>query len=219
MNPLPLYAHDRSSGRVVVYRDSDLEHLWSKLQCVQADVERTNATLNDICALLVQHVWAQVGDAACSESVTPVYLLRGGLFFLHAFRRISAHGTFGLVLPHRSEVGAPPKVIYADLPIGTDASVFLLMDLIVNTGATVTESLRTVHNLLKQSGSQAEEMHIIAPFVTAKAIDRIVRDFPATTIHTFWDNMTIGKDGRLVGLRFDGGDYACGGGRRVSFAD
>jgi 8-oxo-dGTP pyrophosphatase MutT (NUDIX family) len=31
--------------------------------------------------------------------------------------------------------------------------------------------------------------------------------------------MVIGKDGRLLGLNFDGGDYACGDGLRVHFPD
>ncbi|MBL7127241.1 MAG: NUDIX domain-containing protein [Dehalococcoidales bacterium] len=55
--------------------------------------------------------------------------------------------------------------------------------------------------------------------MTAKAIGRILGEFPGVVLHTFWDNMVIGNDGRLVGQSFDAGDYACGGGVRVHFSD
>lgn len=219
MSPVKYLIPESASNRVVVYRDEVLKHLWSKLQHAQPNVEQTSSVLNEICNLLLHHVRAQLGGATFLPTVTPIYVLRGGLFFLSAFQRTGMHTAYGLIVPHRSTLASRPVVIYADLPVGRADGVYLVMDLIVNTGATILESLRTILSALYRMNSKGEGMHVVSPFITAKAIDRIVGEFPGVVLHTFWNNMVIGKDGRLVGLGFDGGDYACGGGLRVRFPD
>lgn len=217
MSPVEYHMPESVPKGVIVYQDGALEHLWSKLQHAQPNVEQTNSVLNEICDLLLQHVRAHLGSATFLHATTPIYVLRGGLFFLSAFQRAGMHTVYGLIVPYRSTLASRPMVIYADLPVGRSDGVYLLMDLIVNTGATIIESLQTVCSALGRTGSKGEGIHVMSPFMTAKAINRILGEFPCAVLHTFWNNMVIGEDGRLLGLNFDGGDYACGGGQRVHF--
>lgn len=219
MSLVKYHIFENASNRVVVYQNDALKNLWSKLQHAQPNVERTSRTLNDICDLLLQHVRAQLGGTTFSQAVTPVYIFRGGLFLLSAFQRTGIYTPYGLVVPYRSTPVSRPVMIYADLPVSDTNGVYLVMDLIINTGATILESLRTILYVLNQMDSKGEGMHVISPFMTVKAIDRILREFPGVVLHTFWNNMVVGKDGRLVGLGFDGGDCACGNGLRVRFPD
>ena len=219
MNPVKSQMPESQSPKVVVYPDEAMKRLWSKLQHAQPNVERTSTVLNEICDLLLQHVWAHLGNTTVLPNITPIYLLRGGLFFLSAFQRTGIHTAYGVIVPHRLTSVSWPMVIYADLPAGRANSVYLLMDLIVNTGATILESLRTILSMLDRIGSEGEGIQVVSPFMTPKAINRILGEFPGVVLHAFWNNMVIGEDGRLVGLNFDSGDYACGGGSRLRYPD
>lgn len=217
MNPVQDHLPNGTGEGVVVYRDSALENLWFKLQSVQSNVEYTANTLGEICDLLIKHVHAQLGETVFSHTAIPIYVLRGGLFFRSAFQRIKPYTPFGFVVPHMSPLDSRPTVIYGDLPVLATDGTYLLMDLIVNTGATIIASLRAVSSALNRATSKGRLMHIVTPFITAKATGAILGEFPSVSIHTFWNTMVIGQDGRLVGLRFDAGDYACGGGTRIRF--
>lgn len=216
MNPVQDYPLNGTREGVVVYRNSALENLWTNLQSDQSNVEYTTGALSEICDLLLKHVRIKLGEIFFSTA-TPIYILRGGLFFLSAFQRIKPHTAFGLVVAHRSSFDSQPVVIYGDLPVDIMDGRYLLMDLIVNTGATMIASLRAVCRALNQATNKGQFMHVVSPFITAKAIDAILGEFPSIFIHTFWNTMIIGQDGKLVDLRFDGGDYACGGGSRIRF--
>ena len=174
MSPVEYHVPESAPNGVVVYRDGALRHLWSKLERVQPNVEQTKSVLNEICDLLLQHVRVHLGSTTFLHAATPIYTLRGGLFFLSAFQRAGIHTVYGLIVPHRSTFASRPVVIYADLPAGRSDGVYLLMDLIVNTGATVIESLRAVCSALGQKDSKGEGIHAVSPFMTAKAIDRIL---------------------------------------------
>lgn len=219
MSAVEYHMPDSIPNGVIAYQDGALEHLWSKLQHAQPNVEQTNSVLNEICDLLLQHVRVHMGSTTFLHAATPIYILRGGLFFLSAFQRAGMHTVYGFIVPYRSTFASRPVVIYADLPIGRSNGVYLLMDLIVNTGATIMESLRSICSAIGRMDSKGEGIHVVSPFMTTKAINRILGEFPCVVLHTFWNNMVIGKDGRLLGLNFDGGDYACGGGLRVHFPD
>lgn len=217
MNSEENHFPEKASNRIIVYQDVELKHLFSKLQHVQPNVEQTNKVLNKICDLLLQHFQAQMDGESFFPTIRPIFILRGGLFLLSAFQRTGMQTPYGLIIPLRSMPGTHPKIIYADLPICFTDGTYLIMDLIVNTGATILESLRIISKALNRIEYNGYSIHVISPFMTAKAINKIHEEFPNVVFHTFWNNMDIGKDNRLVGLGFDGGDYACGGGPRIHF--
>jgi 8-oxo-dGTP diphosphatase len=122
---------------------------------------------------------------------------------------------FGLIIPYRPPGDLKPTFVFADLPIMSQEGLYLFFDLIINTGETVLESLRATVRLTGQDAKSVSNLHVVSPFATEAALKIIQNQFPNVTIHTLWNKLERGRNGWLIGLNFDAGDFACGGGARI----
>lgn len=203
------------SRAVHVHKDPRAERIWQLLQNEQDNVQRTVRLLDRICTILLERILDQMGSSTSSRNIVPVYILRGGLIMLHAYQRIRPYSRCGLIVPYRPTPKAATNIVYGDIPLVEPEEDYLLLDLIVNTGATVCACLRSMTRTIRRARGFLAPITMASPFLTELATAKILRQFPDVQIHTIWGRMTIGMDGRLVGLRFDGGDYACGDAFRV----
>lgn len=201
---------------VFVYTDPSLESWWSHLQKAQPKVGPTSSVLGKICYQLLKRTYATIEKSVLKKNVFPIYIFRGGLFFLRPDRRINPKSSCGFVIPHRIDQKVSPTIIYVDIPTNTTSqNQYLILDLIVNSGDTAIETLQIMNNLNNREGTAPIKLHLAAAFMTTDAIENILEHFPDVIIHTYWSNMQRDPNGRLTGLGFDGGDYACGGSKRI----
>lgn len=145
--------------------------------------------------------------------VAPIYMMRGAIVMRQPCRRVFTHNPSGLIVLYRSHYNheTKPKAIYGNIPELKKGGIYLLLDLIINSGNSIIESLKIMKEYVPNI-STSNRINIVTVYSTQLGIRAILSQFPEVEIHTFWSEMEIGEDKRLVGVNFDAGDYAFGGG-------
>ena len=87
----------------------------------------------------------------------------------------------------------------------------MCLDLIVNSGATMTAVVQTLKKNVRRAVAREVPVMVVSPFATTIGIKSILRNSRDVGVHTLWHQMKIGANKRLVGIKFDAGDYALGG--------
>lgn len=196
-----------------VYPDEQAEQLKTEMDIHQHDVQRTVDYLEDISFLLLKHVKAQLDSVAHQIDVAPIYVMRGGIIMRQPCRRIFTNNPSGLIVLYRSHYDheTKPKAIYGNIPEFNKGGIYLLLDLIINSGSSMIESLKIMKQYVPDISS-CNRINIVTVYSTQLGIRAILSQFPEVEIHTLWSEMEIGKDKRLIGVNFDAGDYAFGSG-------
>ncbi len=206
-------AEDLAVGTgVILLQDQEVDVLWSRISGQQKDVETTTLGLKAIAIKFFERVKNR--KEVEMHTLVPVYVLRGGLLLRDGFDEVFSVRPAGVVLMDRDSALDPPKVRYGNVPRPFVGSVYILIDLIMATGATIVAAMSSLSAKIPQVDSREVKVVIACPFMTRRAIGAVNSRFPGTLMYAFWPNMTVDPEGRIVELEFDAGDYALGGSRQ-----
>lgn len=203
---------EQASRGVIVHGHKGLKRLWAHLQDAQPDPYRTRHVLDTICDQLYKQVQAWLNGRDLREQAT-VMVMRGGLLFARSYWDTDPSSPLGIVVPHRRASDVKPGILYVDVP--QIEGTYLVCDLIVNSGATVSAVIEAMVQIAPSI--PARSIHVLSPFLTLFASRTLLANYPGIQLHSFWNAMEIGPDKRLAGLRFDGGDCVFGDGMRSRF--
>lgn len=202
-----------AAGRnVVVLYDKEAEILRLRLDEQQGDVENVVSNIEAIAIRFFERVRDCSGLNV--DDLVPVYILRGGLLLRDGFDELFPSRPAGALLMDRRLALGSPEVKYANVPCPLSSSVYILVDLIMATGATVLAAMSSLYSNVPGFHPRMNRTVIACPFTTQRAISAVGSEFPDAPIYTLWPDMTVDPSGRIVELEFDAGDYAFGGGGR-----
>jgi len=138
------------------------------------------------------------------EPVVLVAVLRAGLGFVPGLSRLLPEAPVGFVGLYRDEVTLHPVKYYVNLPKSVKQSRVLLLDPMLATGGSASESIR----ILKEEG--ARKICLVSLLATRAGIKRIRGDHPDTTIVTASIDPVLNKIGYIVPGLGDAGDRLFG---------
>jgi uracil phosphoribosyltransferase len=159
--------------------------------------------MTELIKLLLNRVRSAVG-----ENLIPVFVMRGGMMMWTPYHEIFPPGPAGLVVPFRDHYShdQQPHIAYGNVP-RSESSAYLILDPIVNSGNTAVAVIRAMQKI----ANPRCRIILAAVYCTQAGVDAIHSQDANVEIYALWDNMTVGPDMRLVGVRFDAGDCAFGG--------
>jgi uracil phosphoribosyltransferase len=202
-NELPIHIHP----------SEEAERARAEMDENQADVGRTIQYLEKIASFLLEGVKGKISKGYGQSSIVPIYILRGGLTMRQPYIEIFDHSPSGLVVPYRASYTheSKPSPGYGNFPKIEKNGVYLLLDLIINSGNTIIEVLKMMESVLPGC-LENNHIGIVSVYSTELGNARILDEFPNIEIHTIWGSVPLDENQRLVGVNFDAGDYAFGGG-------
>ncbi len=198
------------AGEPRVYKDAEAERLKAEMLLEQENVSKTVDRLEAISGILLFHVRTSPSNRTAGELV-PIFILRSGLSLLRPYKAVFPSSPLGILMPSRSERTANPEICYGDIPRKPSHGRYLLLDLIIDSGATVRVALQALKDRAGEGFDSANAPLVVAPFSSESGNRAILSAFPEVEIHTLWGNM-VSRNNKLVDLKFDAGDYALGGG-------
>jgi uracil phosphoribosyltransferase len=152
----------------------------------------------------VQTPLKTVSVKRAGESVVLVAVLRAGLGFVPGLSRLLPEAPVGFVGLYRDEETLHPVKYYVNLPKGVKKSRVLLLDPMLATGGSASESIR----ILKEEG--ARKICLVSLLATRPGIKRIQKDHPDVTIVTGAIDPVLNKIGYIVPGLGDAGDRLFG---------
>lgn len=138
------------------------------------------------------------------ERVVLVAVLRAGLGFVPGLSRLLPEAPVGFVGLYRDEKTLNPVRYYLNLPKGLARSRVLLLDPMLATGGSASESIR----ILKGEG--ARKICLVSLLAAKPGIRRIQKDHPGTKIVTAAIDPILNKNGYIVPGLGDAGDRLFG---------
>jgi Uracil phosphoribosyltransferase len=193
-----------AARRVQTCRQPVADTVLLQMQSQVNDVGAVAAGIDRLALPVFDAIRRAVGD------FIPVVVLRGGLLMLDACRTTIGCRPWGFVLPSAHGRGGRFTMQRIDVPIAAPGTPHVLVDPIVNTGATVLATLA----VLERTGAVARSpslLKLACVFLTDRAEQKIRAQHPGLEIFTVWDRMTVEPNGWVTGVGFDAGDYAMGG--------
>lgn len=138
------------------------------------------------------------------QPVTLVAVLRAGLGFVPGLSRLLPEAPVGFVGLYRDEETLHPVKYYVNLPKKLAESRVLLLDPMLATGGSASESIR----ILKEQG--AKNVRLVSLLSTRPGIRRIFKDHPGTTVVTAAVDPVLNKIGYIEPGLGDAGDRLFG---------
>ncbi|MFH2204103.1 MAG: uracil phosphoribosyltransferase [Elusimicrobiota bacterium] len=138
------------------------------------------------------------------EPVVLIAVLRAGLGFVPGLSRLLPEAPVGFVGLYRDEETLNPVRYYLNLPKKLRRSRVLLLDPMLATGGSASESIR----LIKEQG--AKKVCLVTLLSTKPGIRRIQRDHPDTSLVTAAVDPVLNKIGFIEPGLGDAGDRLFG---------
>lgn len=138
------------------------------------------------------------------QSVVLVAVLRAGLGFVPGLSRLLPKAPVGFVGLYRDEKTLNPVRYYVNLPGSIRKSHVLLLDPMLATGGSASESIR----ILKEEG--AKKVTLVSLLATKPGVRRIEKDHPGTTVITAAVDPVLNKIGYIEPGLGDAGDRLFG---------
>lgn len=144
------------------------------------------------------------------RTLIPITVMRGGILAKPAFEAVFLTCPSGVVAPHRRSSLDTPKITYGNVPIMDGPARYLILDILLATGATVIAVLDAIFHYVPIRDA---EVHVAVPMMAEIGIDRVLNAHPTVMLHAVWHKEQVDHQNRMVGPGFDIGDYAFGGPR------
>ncbi|MEV5719750.1 uracil phosphoribosyltransferase [Amycolatopsis mediterranei] len=160
----------------------------------------------DALAKIARYLLESMRERTLYGDPIPVLILRGGLLMLEPFKRTFASTRLGLLAPVRDKRSGLVKIDFSSVPIVAGAR-YILLDVIVATGAAMITSLSHISDALS---GVAHEVEVATPFLSKVGLRRLLEQHQGVTVNCIWHAEELDDSGRMRGPGFDVGDCALG---------
>lgn len=187
-----------------ILRNELLDELWEKLQiesCFFSKRDLTESIVNEGMRLFFRDVFDSI-------QLVPVFILRGGFMMIESFRKYEKNKPMGMVGARRKGMNDVDFYMW-EIPRLCDGESFIILDLIANTGSTLSTLMSKLEVCSNLDVSKAS-VCVFTIFSSSDSLFRLAREHPSCQIYTIYTGLKRNEKGWLCGVDFDGGDLAFG---------